>query len=49
MTNEVVSGFPELMVVDGAAHSDAHALGGEAYERRVLGFLERHLDGVAPV
>jgi len=39
----------ELMVVDGAAHSDAHALGGEAYERRVLGFLERHLDGVAPV
>jgi len=39
----------ELMVVDGAAHGDAHALGGEAYERRVLGFLERHLDGVAPV
>ena len=39
----------ELMVVDGAAHSDAHAVGGEAYERRVLGFLERHLDGVAPV
>jgi uncharacterized protein len=39
----------ELMVVDGAAHSDAHALGGEAYERRVLEFLERHLDGVAPV
>jgi uncharacterized protein len=39
----------ELMVVDGATHSDAHAVGGEAYERRVLGFLERHLDGVAPV
>ena len=39
----------ELMVVDGAAHSDAHAVAGEAYERRVLEFLERHLDGVAPV
>jgi uncharacterized protein len=39
----------ELMVVDGAAHSDAHAVGGEAYERRVLEFLGRHLDGVAPV
>jgi uncharacterized protein len=39
----------ELMVVEGAAHSDAHALGGTAYERRVLSFFERHLDGVAPV
>jgi dipeptidyl aminopeptidase/acylaminoacyl peptidase len=39
----------ELLVVDGAAHSEAHGVAGEAYERRVLGFLERHLDGVAPV
>jgi dipeptidyl aminopeptidase/acylaminoacyl peptidase len=39
----------ELMVVDGAAHSDAHAVAGQDYERRVLGFLGRHLDGVAPV
>ncbi|HKO34439.1 MAG TPA: alpha/beta fold hydrolase [Candidatus Limnocylindria bacterium] len=46
---EAASEPKELMVVDGAAHSEAHALGGEAYERRVLGFLERHLDGVAPV
>ncbi len=46
---EAASEPKELMVVDGAAHSDAHAVGGEAYERRVLGFFERHLDGVAPV
>ena len=39
----------ELFVVDGAGHSEAHAVAGEDYERRVLGFLERHLDGVAPV
>jgi uncharacterized protein len=39
----------ELMVVDGAAHSDAHVTAGDAYERRVLEFLARHLDGVAPV
>jgi dipeptidyl aminopeptidase/acylaminoacyl peptidase len=35
----------ELMVVDGAAHSDAHTVGGAEYERRVLAFLGRHLDG----
>lgn len=39
----------ELMVVEGAAHSDAHVVGGRDYEERVLGFLGRHLDGVAPV
>jgi len=39
----------ELMVVDGAEHSDAHLVGGAEYERRVLAFLARHLDGVAPV
>jgi dipeptidyl aminopeptidase/acylaminoacyl peptidase len=39
----------ELLVVDGAAHSEAHAVAGQDYERRVLGFLGRHLDGVAPV
>jgi dipeptidyl aminopeptidase/acylaminoacyl peptidase len=39
----------ELYVVEGALHSEAHALGGDAYEARVLRFLRRHLDGVAPV
>jgi dipeptidyl aminopeptidase/acylaminoacyl peptidase len=39
----------ELLVVEGAAHSEAHGVAGEAYERRVLEFLGRHLDGVAPV
>jgi dipeptidyl aminopeptidase/acylaminoacyl peptidase len=39
----------ELLIVDGAAHSDAHAVGGQDYERRVMGFLGRHLDGMAPV
>jgi alpha-beta hydrolase superfamily lysophospholipase len=39
----------ELYVVDGAGHADAHTLGGRAYERRVLEFLGRHLDGKAPI
>lgn len=39
----------ELYTVHGAGHADAHAVGGEEYERRVLTFLTRHLDGVAPV
>ena len=39
----------ELFIVEGAAHSDAHAAAPEAYERRVLDFLARHLDGVPPV
>lgn len=34
----------ELYVVDGAAHGEARMVGGAEYERRVLGFLERHLD-----
>jgi uncharacterized protein len=34
----------ELYVVEGAAHGEAHAVGGTEYERRVLAFLERHLD-----
>ena len=33
----------ELMVVEGAAHAEAYAVAPEAYRRRVLGFLERHL------
>jgi uncharacterized protein len=37
----------ELYVVDGAGHADAHTLGGRGYERRVLQFLGRHLDGKA--
>jgi dipeptidyl aminopeptidase/acylaminoacyl peptidase len=37
----------ELLVIEGAAHSDAHAVGGAEYERRVLAFLGRHLDGMA--
>jgi dipeptidyl aminopeptidase/acylaminoacyl peptidase len=39
----------ELYIVEGAAHADAHAAAPEAYERRVLDFLARHLDGVPPV
>lgn len=35
----------ELFVVPGAAHSDAHAVAGPEYERRVLDFLARQLDG----
>jgi dipeptidyl aminopeptidase/acylaminoacyl peptidase len=37
----------ELFVVEGAGHADAHSAGGAEYERRVLAFLERHLDGSA--
>jgi dipeptidyl aminopeptidase/acylaminoacyl peptidase len=39
----------ELFVVDGAAHGEAHFTAPEAYERRVLDFLARHLDGASPV
>lgn len=39
----------ELFVVPGAAHAEAHTVAPEAYERRVLAFLARHLDGVPPV
>ena len=39
----------ELYVVAGAEHAGAHAAAPEAYERRVLDFLARHLDGVPPV
>lgn len=35
----------ELLVVDDCGHSEAHAVGGPEYERRVLAFLERHLEG----
>jgi dipeptidyl aminopeptidase/acylaminoacyl peptidase len=35
----------ELFVVPGAAHAEAHLTAPEAYERRVLDFLARHLDG----
>jgi fermentation-respiration switch protein FrsA (DUF1100 family) len=34
----------ELYVVPGAAHGEARMVGGAAYERRVLDFLERHLE-----
>ena len=33
----------ELMVVDDAGHAEAYAVDPEAYRRRVLDFLERHL------
>ena len=33
----------ELVVVEGAAHAEAYAIEPEAYRRRVLDFLERHL------
>jgi dipeptidyl aminopeptidase/acylaminoacyl peptidase len=39
----------ELFVVPGAAHAEAHLTAPEAYERRVLDFLARHLDGVPTV
>jgi dipeptidyl aminopeptidase/acylaminoacyl peptidase len=39
----------ELFVVPGAAHAEAHLVAPEAYERRVLDFLARHLDGEPPV
>ena len=39
----------ELFVVDGAAHAGAHSAAPEAYERHVLDFLARYLDGVPPV
>lgn len=35
----------ELYVVAGAGHGDARAVGGAEYERRVLAFLARYLDG----
>jgi alpha-beta hydrolase superfamily lysophospholipase len=35
----------ELWVVDGAGHGEAVTVGGDEYRERVLGFLERHLDG----
>jgi dipeptidyl aminopeptidase/acylaminoacyl peptidase len=34
----------ELYVVNGAAHGEARMVAGPEYERRVLDFLERHLD-----
>jgi fermentation-respiration switch protein FrsA (DUF1100 family) len=34
----------ELFLVRGAEHSEARTVAGLAYERRVLGFLGRHLD-----
>jgi uncharacterized protein len=37
----------ELYIVEGAAHGYAHEVAGAEYERRVLAFLERHLDGSA--
>ena len=37
----------ELYVVEGAGHSEAREIGGAEYERRVLEFLARHLDGIA--
>jgi fermentation-respiration switch protein FrsA (DUF1100 family) len=33
----------ELVVVEGAAHAEAYAVGPEEYRRRVLDFLERQL------
>lgn len=38
----------ELWIVDGAEHATARWVAGEAYERRVLGFLARHLDPAPP-
>lgn len=38
----------ELWIVDGAEHATARWVAGEAYERRVLAFLDRHLDHGPP-
>jgi hypothetical protein len=38
----------ELYVVEGAGHSAAREIGGDAYVRRVLEFLGRHLNGHHP-
>jgi fermentation-respiration switch protein FrsA (DUF1100 family) len=35
----------ELYLVPGAEHAAAYTVAGIEYERRVLSFLERHLDG----
>jgi alpha-beta hydrolase superfamily lysophospholipase len=41
-----VAGEPkELYAVPGAGHAEAHEVAGTRYERRVLEFLARHLDG----
>jgi dipeptidyl aminopeptidase/acylaminoacyl peptidase len=39
----------ELFVVEGAGHTEAHTAAPERYERRVLDFLARYLDGAPPV
>ena len=38
----------ELYLVPGAEHAAAYTVAGAEYERRVLSFLARHLDGAAP-
>lgn len=38
----------ELFVVDEGEHAQAYAIAGSEYERRVLEFLARHLDGEEP-
>ena len=38
----------ELFVVEGAEHGEARAVGGEAYEQRVMAFLERYLEPETP-
>jgi fermentation-respiration switch protein FrsA (DUF1100 family) len=43
------AGSEGALIVEGAAHADAHSAAPAEYERRVLGFLARHLDGVSPV
>ena len=42
---EVAHEPKELYAVPGAGHAEAHAFAGADYERRVLEFLARHLDG----
>lgn len=37
------AGSSQLWVVEGAEHGMAHAVAGQAYEQRVLGFLEEHV------
>jgi hypothetical protein len=37
----------ELLLVEGAAHARSHKADPEAYERALLGFLDRALRGLA--
>lgn len=37
----------ELWLVEGARHNDMREIGGEEYDRRIIGFFEKHLDATS--